>query len=104
MSAVPSRGLGSPLGGLLRPSEPVPPVVEETPELAEELPRVADGGETPRRRTVRRRKGVKVLKVALPAALAERVLLQGMLKGQRPSTVVADLVERHLPKLVIRQG
>jgi hypothetical protein len=44
-----------------------------------------------------------VLKVTLPAALAERVQLAAIVKGVRQSALVAELLDRHLPKLAIRQ-
>jgi hypothetical protein len=48
--------------------------------------------------------GTKVLKIALPAHLAERVQLIGIQSNRKPSAVVAELIERHAPKLAIRQG
>ena len=42
------------------------------------------------------------MKVTLPAALAERVQLAAIVKGVRQSALVAELLDRHLPKLAIR--
>jgi hypothetical protein len=71
MSAIPStRGLGALPPGLLSPTGPTetPPVVDHTA--------ATEQAEQPRRQTRRRRvTGEKVLKVTLPAALAERVQL-----------------------------
>jgi hypothetical protein len=97
MSAIPSRGLGALPAGLLSPTGPTetPPVVDHA---------AAEQAEQPRRQTRRRRvTGEKVLKVTLPAALAERVQLAAIVKGVRQSALVAELLDRHLPKLAIRQ-
>ena len=98
-----SRGLGPVSAGLFRPSvaEPVAELRVDTPapELVGD-----DTPETPRKKTVRRAKGTKVLKIALPAHLAERVQLIGIQSGRKPSAVLAELIERHAPKLAIRQG
>lgn len=97
MSAIPSRGLGALPAGLLSPTGPTetPPVVDHA---------AAEQAEQPRRQTRRRRKtGERVLKVTLPAALAERVQLAAIVKGVRQSALVAELLDRHLPKLAIRQ-
>lgn len=97
MSAIPSRGLGALPPGLLSPTGPTetPPPVDHT---------AAEQAEQPRRQTRRRRvTGEKVLKVTLPAALAERVQLAAIVKGVRQSALVAELLDRHLPKLAIRQ-
>ena len=98
MSAIPSRGLGALPPGLLSPTGPTetPPVVDHTAATGQ--------AEQPRRQTRRRRvTGEKVLKVTLPAALAERVQLAAIVKGVRQSALVAELLDRHLPKLAIRQ-
>jgi len=99
MSAIPStRGLGALPPGLLSPTGPTetPPVVDHTA--------ATEQAEQPRRQTRRRRvTGEKVLKVTQPAALAERVQLAAIVKGVRQSALVAELLDRHLPKLAIRQ-
>ncbi len=95
-----SRGLGPVSAGLFRPSvaEPVAELqVGPSPEPVDDAP------ETPRKKR-RRPVGTKVLKIALPAHLAERVLLLGIQSNRKPSAVVAELIERHAPKLAIRQG
>jgi hypothetical protein len=97
MSAIPSRGLGALPAGLLSPTGPTetPPVVDHA---------ATEQAEQPRRQTRRRRvTGEKVLKVTLPAALAERVQLAAIVRGVRQSALVAELLDRHLPKLAIRQ-
>ena len=43
------------------------------------------------------------MKVTLPAALAERVQLAAIVRGVRQSVLVGELLDRHLPKLAIRQ-
>jgi hypothetical protein len=53
--------------------------------------------ETPKKKTVRRAKGTKVLKIALPAHLAERVQLIGIQSNRKPSAVVAELIEAGNP-------
>jgi len=95
-----SRGLGSVSAGLFRPSvpEPVAELRVDAPELVGD-----DTPETPRKKR-RRPVGTKVLKIALPAHLAERVQLIGIQSNRKPSAVVAELIERHAPKLAIRQG
>ena len=97
-----SRGLGPVSAGLFRPS-----VAEPVAELRVDAPAPElvgdDTPETPRKKR-RRAVGTKVLKIALPAHLAERVQLIGIQSNRKPSAVVAELIERHAPKLAIRQG
>lgn len=71
------------------------------PVVADESPRESDSA--PRRKR-RRVAGSRVVKISLPAALAERLALAGIQQNRKPSAVVADLLEKHLPRLSIRMG
>jgi hypothetical protein len=104
-SALSPRGLGGAAGGLFRPTiadteTPVESPVVEQPANVEESRTESESPKRRRRRVV----GTRVVKINLPAALAERLTLVGIQTDRRPSVVVAELLEKHLPKLAIRQG
>jgi hypothetical protein len=102
------NGLGSVgFGGLLRPTTPEPVqsrvVSPAEPEPVGEVDQVqGDRPAEPVRRRRRIATGSKVLKATIPADLHRRLILAGLSDGRKPSAVLIDLLERHLPRLAIR--
>lgn len=72
----------------------------EQPANVEESRPESESPKKPRRRKV----GTRVVKVQLSAALFERLALMGVQSGRKPSAVAVELLEKHLPRLSIRQG
>jgi hypothetical protein len=103
-SALSPRGLGGAAGGLFRPTIAEPPVESPVVEQPANVEESRPESESPKKAGRRRKVGTRVVKIQLPAALFERLALMGVQSGRKPSAVAVELLEKHLPRLSIRQG
>jgi hypothetical protein len=88
---------------LFRPTIAEPPVESPVVEQPANVEESRTESESPKK-TRRRKVGTRVVKVQLSAALFERLALMGVQSGRKPSAVAVELLEKHLPRLSIRQG